>query len=140
MNLNYILKDDKGNVGQSIPLIQGESRIITCFLFNPDGSPFVYTPTMTNIALKIFSQINQSSIQKNYTDSPSKVTPITCSGGAVGIIGFQFTLTAADTALMAPNNAGLPMTAKFTDNASPGNIFEVDFIAAFNVTPTVVTT
>jgi hypothetical protein len=137
MQLNYIAKDDKGNVGQQIPLTQGESRNISIFLFNSDGTPFTYSGTISELLLKIFSTINQASIQKKY--SLSQVTPITESGGASSnLIGFSFNLAAADTGSMAPNNSGLPMTATVTD--SGGNTFELDFISLFNVTVPVVLT
>lgn len=137
MQMNYLAYDDQGNVGQSIPFIQGETRLITVLLFNPDGTPFIYPGgTPSELLLKIFSQINAPSIQK--TLSGSLVTLATASGALTGVFGFQFKLAAADTALMAANNSGLPMAAIFTDSSA--NKLEIDFSGIFNVSVPVVQT
>jgi len=137
MQRNYIVKDDKGNYGQTIPLTKGESRLISVYLFNPDGTPFDYSATIVEILVKVFSNINQTSIQKRLTTLG--VAAITKAGAsASNFIGFQFALSATDTGNMAANNSGLPMTVTVTD--SSGNVLELDFISIFNVTPPVVLT
>jgi hypothetical protein len=121
-----------------LPLIQGESRTISVLLFNTDGSPFLYTGTLSELLVKVYASVSAASIQKKF--SLSQVTPIYQRLGTTnqGIMGFQFALSAADTATIAANNAGLPMTAVFTDNA--GDVFETDFITAFTVSVPVVQT
>lgn len=137
MKLAYIVKDDKGNVGQSIPLTKGESRIITVFLFDSNGVPFSYSGTITEIDLKIFSTISVASIRKKL--SLSEVTAITQAGPQTSnLIGFQFSLSAANTNAMAANNSGLPMTATITDSGT--NVLELDFLEIFKVTDPVVLT
>lgn len=134
----YALHDDQGNGGQKISLTQGESRTISVYLFEPDGSPVIYTATLTELLVKIYTSVSLASIQKKF--STSQVTPLYLRPGATGtntgIIGFQFQLAAADTAQIAANNPGVPMTATFTD--SGGNVLEYDFLAAFSATLPVV--
>ncbi len=130
MKLNYIVKDDSGNVGQTLPITQGETRVVSVFLFNPDGTPLDYSATITEIFVKVYSNVSAASIHKKL--SLSEVTAITKGGPlASNLIGFQFALAAADTGIMAANNSGLPMIATITD--SGGKILELDFIAVFNV-------
>lgn len=137
MKIAYIAKDELGLAGKTISFTQGETKTISVFLFNPDGSPFTYSGTVTELALKIFSSINAASISKKL--SLSTVTLINSAGAFVSTLtGFQFSLNSADTTSMAVNNSGLPMVANVTD--SDGNILEIDFIALFNVTGPVVTT
>jgi len=137
VTVNYAVKDSQGNFGQTIPLTQGESRLINMFFLHTDGSPFVIPGTISAIVLKIFSSINAASIQK--TLAATTAAPITMAGSiASGMIGVSFSLLAADTTSMAPNNSGLPMTATITDSA--GNITELDFISVFNVVPPAVLT
>lgn len=136
MKLNYIVKDNQGNAGQTIAITQGESRVISVFLFNNDGSPYVFSGAVSELLVKAFSAINQSSIQKKL--SLSEVTLINLTGGFSGMTGFQFVLSSANTTSMAANNSGLPMIATITDNDS--NVLELDFISIFNVTAPVVLT
>lgn len=135
MSPKYLLKDNLGNVGKSVSIVQGESRDVTLFLFNDDGTPLVYTPTPTEILVKIYSTINQASIQ--YKQSLAKVVAV-ASTQLGGIIGLKFTLAAADSQGMAPNNSGLPMSAIFTDGS--GNVLELDFQSAFNVSAPLIQT
>lgn len=135
MTFNYVLQDNQGNVGQSIPLIQGESRTITAWLSGSNGAP-IPVASLSEIVVKVFSQINQASIVKKL--SLSQVTQIQLSGiSGYNLAGFQFTLSAADTASMAANNSGLPMKAVVTVGT---DTLEFDFAAAFNVSTPVVTT
>jgi hypothetical protein len=137
MTVNYVVTDNQGNAGQTIPLTQGESRLINLFLFNSNGTPFVIPGTISTIVLKIFSTINGASIQK--TLAGTTVAAITTAAGIkAGLMGFSFSLLAADTTSMAANNSGLPMTATVTDTSA--NITELDFISMFNVVPPAVLT
>ena len=136
MTSAYVLKDSSGNSGQSIPLTQGESRTVTVFLQNNDGTPRVIPGTISTAVVKIFSTINAASIQKSL--AASTLTLATLAGITGGTIGFQFTLSGSDTTSMAANNSGLPMIATLTD--SSGNIYEFDFVSVFSVVPPVVVT
>ena len=130
MQLNYIVKDNEGNAGQNIMLTRGETKTVSVFLFNKDGSPFVFPATVTELLVKVFSNISQMSIQKTFTGA--LVTLFECAAlGGAGLFGFQFTLLPADTNQMAANAAPLPMTATITD--SSGNVTELDFLAVFEV-------
>ncbi len=136
MQVAYVVQDDKGNVGQSIPFTQGETRLVTLWLFLANGLPFVIPGTISTAVLKIFSGVNQASIQKTLAGATVTLTAV--SGSKAGTIGFQFPLTAADTASMAANNSGLPMIATLTD--SGGLVYEFDFVSLFNVgVPAVIT-
>jgi len=130
---NYILLDDKGNAGKTLPVNQGETKVVTLLALLPNGAPQVIPDPQATIVVKIFSQINQSPIQK--TLAGSTVTPVVCAvlGGQ---IGYQFTLTAADTAGMAGNNSGLPLSVTATDSGSKVTLIEVP--AAFSVSVPVV--
>lgn len=130
MNLDYIAKDDRGNVGQTLPLIRGESRTVSIYLFNPDGTPFDYSQTISTIAAKIFSAPNVAAITK----TPTALSKAGASTS--GLIGIQFSLTGTDTNSMAANSVGLPMSMKITD--SLGGVLEVDFATLFTVTDPVV--
>jgi hypothetical protein len=130
MQISAIIKDNEGNVG-NIPLVWGESRVINAYLINPDGTPFVYTGTPSEILVKIFSNINQTSIKKKL--SLSQVSLFSVSGIQTGVIGIQFTLLASETPNMAANNSGLPMSIAFTDSENPANVLEIDFESVFNV-------
>lgn len=136
MQLAYVLKDNQGHSGQTLPLTQGETRTVTCFLFNADGTPYAWQGTLSELVVKCYANVSAPSIQKKY--SLSQVTPVTASGGLAGIIGFQFTLAAVDTTSMTPNSTGLPMTATLTD--ASGNVTELDFLQAFNVVQAAVLT
>lgn len=132
MELNYILQDEQGNLSspgaQAIPVIQGETKNIQVLLFQKNGLPFVYKATVTEIFVKVFSQITQASIQKKL--SLSSVDKI-MSADLGGMIGFSFTLSSTDTPNMAVNNSGLPMSVSITDNS--GNVSEIDFQGSFSV-------
>lgn len=142
MIANYLIRDNLGNIASSedtstIPITQGEGRTITVYLFNTDGTPLMFTGTVSTFVAKIFSQIAQASIQK--TLAASTLAVISKAGAVTSnVIGFQFTLQPADTSSMAPNNAGLPMTATIVDTS--GNTLELDFPSVFEVTVPVVTT
>lgn len=129
MFIKYVAQDNFGNVGQKIPFVQGESRTITVWLRNENGTPFVYTGTLEELFLKIYANISVGSIAKKF--SLEQVTPIEVSGPIAGIIGFEFSLLPADTVKMAANNSGLAMSAFFTDDAA--NVLELDFQALFDV-------
>ena len=136
MTSQYVLKDNEGNSGQSLPITNGESRIVNVYLLNADGSPRIITGTISEVFVKIFSTINAQSIHKKL--SLETVSLINIAGAVSGMIGFQFSLLTSDTTAMAANNAGRPMIATVTD--SDGNVSEFDFASVFNVTPPVVIT
>lgn len=126
--MKYLLQDNLGNVGQVLPLIVGESRQITVYLFEDNGLPFSLSDVPTEVLVKVFSNINQASIKKKL--STSDVALISQAGAVTSnLIGLQFTLATTDTALMAPNNNGLPMS--ITINGS--KVTELDIAAAFSV-------
>jgi hypothetical protein len=135
MDLNYVVKDEKGvavnsvnNPQGAIPFQQGETKTFQCFLFNDDGSPFVF-PSASEIVLEIFSMIAQASITKKL--SLSQVIPI-ASATLDGDIGFQFSLTSANTGAMAVNNVGLGFSMTWTDESE--NVSQQDFTGVFSVT------
>jgi hypothetical protein len=123
----YIVKDDRGLSGQSVSLTSGETKGISFFLFNADGSPLFISGTISDILVKIYTSPNAASIHKLL--SMSQVTKIADS--VLGMFGFAFTLAAADTLLMASNNAGLPVRVTLT--MSDGSSIELDFLSIFNV-------
>jgi len=134
MNLKFIIKDEKGVVGPAIPLTQGESKTLSVFWFNEDGSPYV-APSITALLVKIYSSINQGSIQKSLAGSTVTLLQCTQLGG---YIGFQFSLLATDTPNMTANNSGLPVSFFITDASS--NVTEGDILNAFDVSiPAVIT-
>lgn len=129
----FALKDENGVGGKVISLTQGETKSVQAFMYNADGTPLFVSGTISEILVKVFSQINQAAIQK--TLGMSQVTKI--SDSTLGCFGFSFVLAAADTASMAANNSGLPMSATFT--MSDGSIKEYEFQGAFDVsTPVLV--
>ena len=135
MDVNYVIEDEKGNVIQStsapqgaLPVQQGETKSFSVFLYNENGTPFVM-PTVTELALEIFSMIGHASITKKF--SLSQVTLI-ASATLGGDIGFKFSLTGADTGNMAVNNAGLGMSMAWTDGSA--NVSNQDFAGIFSVT------
>lgn len=144
MEGNFVAQDGSGNVAsnmlrqsgclapcppKTLPLTQGETKLVTMWLFKKNGLPLVLPGTISAAVAKIFSGINQASIQK--TLAAMTLTLINSSAPAAGVVGVQFSLLAADTLSMAANNNGLPMTLTFTD--SSGNVTELDFIAVFAV-------
>ena len=128
MLVKYLLTDELGNAGQFISLTQGDTKTITFFPQLPNGAPLVYKATVATIVVKVYSQINQASIQK--TLAATTVTQCTCTALG-GVIGYQFVLEAADTASMAANNSGLPMSVTVTD--SSGNVTQYDVQGGFDV-------
>lgn len=128
MVLKYVLKDDKGHSGQSLPITQGQTSSISLFLFNDDGTPYVWSGSLGSVLAKIFSGISQAPIMKSV--ALSSLTEIT-SSQLSGAFGVQFVLSATDTQSMAANNNGVPMTLTFTD--SGGAVTEIDIPQAFSV-------
>lgn len=138
MKANYALTDDKGNSANNLvpnlplalPLTQGETKKVTVFLMKDDGSPFLIPGTISTAVAKIFSQINQASIQKTLAATTLSLVTTTINS-VVFTTGFQFTLAAVDTQSMAANNSGLPMQCSLVDSSN--NVYEFDFQSAFNV-------
>lgn len=126
--MSYLLFDDQGNAGKTLPVNQGETKVVTVLPLLPNGAPLVIADPQTTIVAKIFSQINQSAIMK--TLAASTLTPVT-SDELGGVIGYQFTLLPADTLNMAGNNSGLPMSITATDSGGKVTLLEIP--AAFSV-------
>ena len=124
---SYILQDEQNISGQTISLIQGDTKTIKCFLFNEDGSPRFILGTITELLVKVLASINGPSIQKRY--STSQVTLI--KDDTLGLFGFEFTLSSADTLSMAANNSGLPLTAEIT--LSTGATIGINIQSGFDV-------
>jgi hypothetical protein len=126
----YIVQDQEGNTGQQVTITQGESDVVKVFMFAPSGAPLFTSlvgRTVSELELKIFSTINAASILKKF--SLSQVTVI--KDDTLGLFGFSFALASADSAAMAANNAGLPMSAILT--LSDGTIEQFDFLAVFMI-------
>ncbi len=124
----YVVQDETlANGGQTIEITQGETKVVNVFMFKPDGGPLFVPGSISEITIKVFSQINQASIVKTLGDE--EVTKI--SDETYGCFGFKFILTAEDTLSMASNNAGLPMKAIV--DLGEGGIKEFDFLAVFQV-------
>ncbi len=125
--MKYIIQDEKNISGQTVSLIQGETKTIKVFLFNDDGSPHFVSGTISELLVKVLASINGPSIQKLF--SASQITLI--SDSVLGLFGFQFVLASADTTSMAGNNSGLPMVANIT--TSTGQKIDFNFQSAFQV-------
>lgn len=100
MNLHYLLKDEAGNVGVRIDLIQGERKTLQLYWFELSGLPF-FAADPTEITVAIFKGQGNAPLLKKL--SLAKVTSLTAIDGDIGL---EFELTEADTAAL-PVSAAL---------------------------------
>ncbi len=135
MTPKYLLQDNLGNSGTYIQMTQGESRTIKVFPLNADGTPMVFTATLSTIVAAIYTTVNLASIKKSL--ALSNLTKLISTDPA-GCLGFEFTLTGADTASIVENSSGIPMLITITDSA--GNVTELNFLEAFLIDVPVVLT
>lgn len=130
MNIKYILKDELGNVGQSIALVQGETKTISCFFLDQNGATLALTQSITELVAKIFEGVSTPSLQKKL--SLSAVTLISGNGGT---IGFSFSLSGSDTTAL-PVSSTVNMSAVISGS---GFSYELDMPAALNVASPLIT-
>ena len=108
MIANFVLRDEKGNSGKRLSILQGEIKHIELFLLDPGGAPYKYDPTANAATVKIFEGTGQTPLTK--TVSGGAVTLIT-STELDAIIGVSFDLSAADTlALPISSTLNLSLT------------------------------
>ena len=127
MNLDYVLKDEKNIAGQTLTIHKGELKTIKVFWFNQDGSPYVCAG-ITAMVVKIFKGTGITPLSKTIVDNDITLISSDDLGGA---IGFQFSITAAESAAL-PVSSTVGMSAKVT--VSTTAVDEQDFPSAFNVT------
>lgn len=125
MQPKYVLQNQSTEeTGQTLSITQGETLDVSLFFIAPSGIPLAIG-SATECVVKLFSQINQASILKKL--SLSQVELI--QSDQLGIFGINFSIAAADSLMMAPNNCGLPMSAIFTQ--TDGEITQYDLLSAF---------
>lgn len=124
MNIKYILKDEAGNEGTNLSLVQGETKALSCFFLDANGAPFAVVGSITELIAKIFLGVSTPSLQKKL--SLSQVTLITGNGGT---IGFSFSLSAVDSASI-PASSTVNMSAVISTASSTQ---ELDMPSALNV-------
>lgn len=134
MSPKYLVQDNLGHSGQYIPLSQGESRTIKIFFQNDDGTPLVFTGTISEIVAKIYTGVSSASIQKTLT--AVTITKLLSTDPA-GMQGIEFNLTAANTAAIVANSSGIPVLVTITD--SLGAVTELNFLELLLIDVPVVT-
>ncbi len=124
MDLNYVLEDEKGNAGQSIDLTQSEIKTIKVFWFKSNGVP--YAPlAITELLVKVFKGALITPLAKSLGDNT-----VSLISGNGGYIGFEFTMSASDTATL-PISSTVGMSA-IVINSTTGED-KLDLPNAFNV-------
>lgn len=127
MTPKYLIQDERGLSGQYISLTQGESKILKIFPQNADGSAMVLTDTITEIVAKIYTGVSSASIQKKL--STTTLTKLLSTDPA-GCLGFEFTLSAADTTSIVANSSGIPILIIITTSSG---VIEMNFQEALLV-------
>ena len=126
MSFSILLRDEKNLTGKTLAFSQGDIKTIRAYLFDKDGAPYP-AASVGEVIVKISKGLQVAALQK--TLGNADVTLLTGLGGT---IGFQFALSAADTASL-PVSSTIAMSIKIEDNASPTTSFEVDVPNAFDV-------
>ncbi len=133
MTIKYLLQDGYGNSGTYLQVTQGETIKVKVFLLKADGTPFVYTAVLSELAVAIYTSVSTSPIAKLLSEEDVITLDST---DPEGILGFEFELTPEETASIVANSSGVPILAILTDEDDKK--LEINLLEALQVDAPVV--